>query len=596
MTTPAALSALLAAEYRIERELGRGGMGVVYLARDIRLDRDVAIKVLPPALGGTTEFRARFLREARTAAQLSHPNIVPVYRADEIGSYVLFVMAYVEGESLAERIRRVGILSPQETVRILREAAWALAYAHARGVVHRDVKPENLMIEKGTGRVVVTDFGIARDVRAEPLTRDGEVLGSVHYMSPEQVAGESVDGRTDVYALGVIGYQCLAGRVPFDAALASAVLLQQATQPPPSLRDSAPDVPAPLAAVIDRCLEKRPADRFPTSEALADALAAALEGVARADNDIREARQLSEGEARAIWQRAAELQAEAATRIRTANRTGEGLVAAGPETGFRVRDVEQAAIEAGIAAEFVAIAMAERQDAASVDAAESTAREERLWTSMLGTEQRSLSVVRTVSGTPRQVLDAIGRTFPQTPFRLTLRDTIGGHPLDGGVLIFDIPRQLVQDGGVSMFAYRMTQIELHQIQVTLRSLAAGGTEVRLLGDLRPGLRKNWVTDKWMAGIATALGGAGGTAVGAGALGLGLLAAGPAVLGAGLLGGTALAWYRWAYRAALSKAAEELGRMIDRVAGDLRAAAVFGETGRIPLPPRRGPGHEPPRQG
>ena len=216
----------LSGQYTVQRELGRGGMGVVYLAREERLDRLVAIKILPPAADG--ELRDRFLREARTAAQLSHPNIVQIFRADEIGDLAFFSMGYVDGENFAERIQTRGRVPTAEVVRVLREAAWALAYAHARGVIHRDVKPENLMIERATGRVIVTDFGIARDTRASSLTRDGWILGSVHYMSPEQAAGDEIDGRSDLYALGVIGWQALTGRLPFEAEQASAVLIQHA--------------------------------------------------------------------------------------------------------------------------------------------------------------------------------------------------------------------------------------------------------------------------------------------------------------------------------------------------------------------------------
>jgi serine/threonine-protein kinase len=219
----------LGGEYTVQRELGRGGMGVVYLARERRLDRLVAIKVLPPSLDGS-EFRERFLREARTAAQLSHPNIVPIFRADEAGDLAFFSMGFVDGESFADRIQTLGQVPVAEVVRVLREAAWALAYAHARGVVHRDVKPENLMIERGTGRVIVTDFGIARDTRASSITRDGWILGSVHYMSPEQAAGDHLDGRSDLYALGIIGFQALSGRLPFDAEQASAVVVAHATR------------------------------------------------------------------------------------------------------------------------------------------------------------------------------------------------------------------------------------------------------------------------------------------------------------------------------------------------------------------------------
>src|SRR6476660_1305059 len=155
------LQAALAGEYSLQRELGRGGMGIVYLARDVQLDRDVAIKVLPTHMARSAESRERFLREARTAAGLSHPNIVPIHRVGEAGGFVFFVMSYVEGETLGERLRSKGPLPPADTMRIMREVAWALAYAHGRGIVHRDVKPDNILLEAATGRALVTDFGIA---------------------------------------------------------------------------------------------------------------------------------------------------------------------------------------------------------------------------------------------------------------------------------------------------------------------------------------------------------------------------------------------------------------------------------------------------
>src|SRR5688572_26035069 len=194
------LQAALAGQYSLERELGRGGMGVVYLAREVRLERHVAIKLLPPVLAVRPELRERFLREARTAAKLSHPNIVPIFRVDELGGYVFIVMAYIEGDTLTQRIRGRGGLPPNDVARILREVAWALAYAHARGIVHRDVKPDNILLEQGTNRALVTDFGIAHVTQASALTQDGMVMGTAHYMSPEQAAGEPVDGRSDLYS------------------------------------------------------------------------------------------------------------------------------------------------------------------------------------------------------------------------------------------------------------------------------------------------------------------------------------------------------------------------------------------------------------
>ena len=249
-------------------------MGVVYLARDVRLDRDVAIKVLPAHLASTPSAREQFLREARMAAKLSHPNIVPIHRVAEAGGFVFFVMAYVEGETLGERLRTRGPLPPAEAARVLREVAWALAYAHGRGIVHRDVKPDNILLEAGTGRAVVTDFGIARGgADVGPATDPGKITGTVHFMSPEQAAGEPVDGRSDIYALGVVGYLAVSGRLPFESSNLPALLLRQATEDPASVMRAAPGLPPALGAAIDRCLARDPAARFADGEALADALA-----------------------------------------------------------------------------------------------------------------------------------------------------------------------------------------------------------------------------------------------------------------------------------------------------------------------------------
>src|SRR5687768_16278746 len=181
------LQAALAGEYSLQRELGRGGMGVVYLARDVQIDRDVAIKVLPTHLARDAEAHDRFLREARTAAELSHPNIVPIHRVGEARGFVFFAMSYVEGETLGERLRARGPFPPADASRVLREVAWALAYAHGRGIVHRDVKPDNIMLEARTGRALVTDFGIAHGgANPGPATDPGQIMGTAHFMSPEQ--------------------------------------------------------------------------------------------------------------------------------------------------------------------------------------------------------------------------------------------------------------------------------------------------------------------------------------------------------------------------------------------------------------------------
>jgi predicted Ser/Thr protein kinase len=272
------LQAALVGEYFLQRELGRGGMGIVYLARDVQLDRDVAIKVLPSHLARTAESRERFVREARTAARLNHPHIVPIFSVAERGQLVFFVMSYVEGETLGERLRTRGPLPPAEATRVLREVAWALAYAHGHGIVHRDVKPDNILLEAGTGRALVTDFGIAHvDTHDRPVTDPGKIMGTAHFMSPEQAANEPVDGRSDLYSLGVVGYLAASGRLPFEAPNLPALLVRQATEAPPGVLRAAPGLPPALAAAIDRCLDRDPAGRFPDGEALAAALAPAHE-------------------------------------------------------------------------------------------------------------------------------------------------------------------------------------------------------------------------------------------------------------------------------------------------------------------------------
>ncbi|HJQ18861.1 MAG TPA: serine/threonine-protein kinase [Gemmatimonadaceae bacterium] len=267
---------ILGAHYELDSEIGRGGMGVVYRARDKRLKRHVAIKVLPPELAFQSAIRTRFLREAETAAQLSHPNIVPIYTVDEAEGLVFFVMAYVSGDNLAKRLHDRGVLAIEDVRRIVREVADALAYAHERGVVHRDIKPDNILLDANSNRAMVTDFGIARavsDMDSGRLTATGMAIGTPAYMSPEQAAGDrQIDGRSDLYSLGVVAYQMLVGEPPFVANSTPAMLVKHISERPTPVTQRRSDVPSDLARAVMMCLEKEPANRFPSAGALVTAL------------------------------------------------------------------------------------------------------------------------------------------------------------------------------------------------------------------------------------------------------------------------------------------------------------------------------------
>ena len=269
------LAAALGDVYTIEGEIGRGGMGVVYRARDEKLKRLVAIKVLPPELAYRPDIRARFIREAETAAGISHPHVVPIHSVGEADDLVYFVMGLVEGESLAVRLKRRGRLSIDEARRIFKETADALYAAHQQGVIHRDVKPDNILLEGTRGRVMVTDFGIAKALSAVggTLTEAGIAIGTPAFMSPEQAAGErEIDGRSDLYSLGVVAYQMLSGELPFQAPTVPGLLMKQIAEEAMPVDRRRTDIPRDLAQSVMRCLEKDPERRWPSAEALRRAL------------------------------------------------------------------------------------------------------------------------------------------------------------------------------------------------------------------------------------------------------------------------------------------------------------------------------------
>ncbi len=270
-----ALQAALGPQYRLVRELGRGGMGVVYLATDTALDRTVAIKVVHPELATHPSISRRFLAEARTIARLRHPNVVAVHTAGTAGDLLYYVMDEIEGESLRQRLTRDGRLDPGDVARITADLASALDAAARAGVVHRDVKPENVLIETGSGRALLADFGIARAVAGDSAgtsTGQGVAVGTPNYMSPEQAAGEEVDGRSDLYALGVVAYEMLTGRPPFTGASRVVVSKHIAERPAPVGRVRQGISPQ-LGAAVMRALEKQPAARWQTGEEFRQALA-----------------------------------------------------------------------------------------------------------------------------------------------------------------------------------------------------------------------------------------------------------------------------------------------------------------------------------
>jgi tRNA A-37 threonylcarbamoyl transferase component Bud32/TolB-like protein len=271
------LQSALGSELTVEETMGEGGFAVVFAVYDRALSRRIAVKVLRPELTASRSSKQRFVREAESVARLNHPHIMPIFFVGEAQGLVWFGMPLVEGETLEGRLRREGRLAETETARIGCEIAEALAEAHAAGLVHRDIKPLNIMLQGSRLRVLVADFGIAKAAAGsgEQLTEAGIAIGSPHYMSPEQASGsETVDHRSDIYSLGIVLWQMLAGALPFEAAESRAVVMQQLTRPLPRLRERRPDLSAELSAVVERCTAKEPADRYQSAEEVAAALRA----------------------------------------------------------------------------------------------------------------------------------------------------------------------------------------------------------------------------------------------------------------------------------------------------------------------------------
>ena len=272
------------AGYRVEAFISRGGMAVVYRAHDRRLGRRVALKLLAPELSQNERFQQRFLRESRLAASLDHPNIVPIYEAGEAGGLLYIVMRYVEGSDLKALLDREGPLDLDRTVSILRQVGAALDAAHARGLVHRDVKPGNILIASGTGRedpdhVYLTDFGLTkRSSSLSGQTTTGRFIGTMDYVAPEQIGGKPVDARTDIYSLGCALYECLVGEPPFDRDDEAALLWAHLVERAPRISARRPDLPAGLDAVLDKAMAKAPEDRFGACRDLVGDFRAEVEG------------------------------------------------------------------------------------------------------------------------------------------------------------------------------------------------------------------------------------------------------------------------------------------------------------------------------
>jgi Protein kinase domain len=275
--------------YAIESMLGRGGMGTVFLASDERLARKVALKVIAPELAADESFRARFLRESQLAASLDHPHVIPIYDAGEVDGVLYLAMRYVRGPSLQALIRAHGALPTASVQRVAEEIGGALDAAHEAGLVHRDVKPANILLAEPGDHAYLCDFGLARRTTSKSVTRAGSFLGTVDYSAPEQIQGRPVDGRADVYSLGCLLFHCLAGQAPFARETELAVLHAHLHDPPPALSEVRPDLPRALDGVLARAMAKEPSDRYASAGALAADLGRALAGTAVEDGATRAA-------------------------------------------------------------------------------------------------------------------------------------------------------------------------------------------------------------------------------------------------------------------------------------------------------------------
>jgi len=266
-----ALENALGQKYRIVKKIGSGGFADVYLGEHTQLGRGVAIKILARGRSEDEDMVERFRRESKAAAKLSHPNIIDIYDVGESGEIYYFVMKYISGETLARKMRREKKIDPAEAINIIAQIADALAYAHEHDVVHRDIKPANVMLDE-YGKPVLMDFGIARVQFGGQLTRTGALIGTPHYLSPEQPLGKPVDGRSDIYSLGIMFYEMLGGRVPFHDEAAITLIYKHINEPPPPLQQLAPELPADLCAVVHKMIEKLPENRYQSADALLEAL------------------------------------------------------------------------------------------------------------------------------------------------------------------------------------------------------------------------------------------------------------------------------------------------------------------------------------